>query len=644
MVKIQTILKIALSFIVFCFALNDGYSNKNPFKMELVNSNDIIECNIKVENNYSISIDSLFPSMTSLAITGKIIQLHENSFVRILLEDKHGKNYQVLESSRMYNDIDTVSLDSYGEETLSMYNVSPYKLKIFVTNARVEIDNLLYCSLNNLRRTYSQRISEIESLTNKRNQQLNIVDRINKYNIKHNALWRADTTYVSLLPWEKKKVVLGITDEGSYTNGIEYYAEGIYEVKSYSEFDRDSIWNDNLTSSLYVDEFDWRDRHGINWMTPVKHQGWTSACWAFASVGVCEAVANLYYNNKIDLDLSEQELISCSRKTTNPMVSSYIQPTLQWIKDNGIIDELAFPFDSSLDPIPCSEKNEMFSEHLFINGMTQVNCFPDSLKKYLIKLGPLAVVYRADGRSGHAVVLTGYGKLKEGDGIKISTSSGSTYSYIHPNDTRIGKTYWICKNSYGTDSGEGGYIKLYFPDYDGGRTVCGVIPSISTLNYDIVISDNDNDGYYFWGLGPKPSGCPDWIPDIPDGDDSDYSKGPMDEYGRLKELNPDLNDTVYISSNTTYLKKRFIYNHTVITEGNSLSLNNETIFYNNAIMKIQNGGTLIVDSAIVRNANIVVEQGGNLIVRNNGQILLVDGESFYIPQGANLSLINGVIQ
>lgn len=44
------------------------------------------------------------------------------------------------------------------------------------------------------------------------------------------------------------------------------------------------------------------------------------------------------------------------------------------------------------------------------------------------------------------------------------------------------------------------------------------------------------------------------------------------------------------------------------------------------------------------NANIVVEQGGNLIVRNNGQILLVDGESFYIPQGANLSLINGVIQ
>lgn len=48
---------------------------------------------------------------------------------------------------------------------------------------------------------------------------------------------------------------------------------------------------------------------------------------------------------------------------------------------------------------------------------------------------------------------------------------------------------------------------------------------------DIVCSDDDEDGYYFWGVGPKPSNCPSWIPNEPDGDDSDSCLGPIDEYG-----------------------------------------------------------------------------------------------------------------
>lgn len=80
-----------------------------------------------------------------------------------------------------------------------------------------------------------------------------------------------------------------------------------------------------------MDVWDWRNRHGANdpsspyfddddsgftgWITPIKNQAEPTGCGscsAFGTFGSFEAMINLYYNQHLDLDLSEQEQLSCN--------------------------------------------------------------------------------------------------------------------------------------------------------------------------------------------------------------------------------------------------------------------------------------------------------------------------------------------
>lgn len=59
--------------------------------------------------------------------------------------------------------------------------------------------------------------------------------------------------------------------------------------------------------------FDWRSYGGVNWLTAVRDQKNCGSCWAFAAVGVVEAHYNIVKNNaNLDLNLAEQDLVSCS--------------------------------------------------------------------------------------------------------------------------------------------------------------------------------------------------------------------------------------------------------------------------------------------------------------------------------------------
>ena len=64
------------------------------------------------------------------------------------------------------------------------------------------------------------------------------------------------------------------------------------------------------------------------------------------------------------------------------------------------------------------------------------------------------------------------------------------------------------------------------------------IYSITLTDQDIVCEDADGDGYYYWGIGQKPANCPYWVPNIPDGDDSNINLGHMDPYGNISNLYP----------------------------------------------------------------------------------------------------------
>ena len=332
------------------------------------------------------------------------------------------------------------------------------------------------------------------------------------------------------MSYSERKKLYG---QSTFPPGFEYYCGGVIST-GFSGTE-----NLNLKSatakSPYVDEWDWRDRHGKNWITPVKNQSSCGSCWAFAATGATEAIVNLYYNKVLNLDLSEQDLLSCSGAGTCD--GGYPSVALNYITNTGIVDEAAFPYAKA--NLPCSDKSKTAAELLQITGKIDFGstAYPkteDDLKRMLIEMGPVSGgLYDWS----HAMVLVGYKVVKEGDQFYYQDSHGAhSWITILAGDPMIGQTVWLFKNSWGQLAGDAGYLYTLTPITNIGWTHALKTPVISRVqNYDVVCEDADGDGYYWWGLGPKPANCPG--PDLADGDDSDPTLGPLDEYGYCTVIN-----------------------------------------------------------------------------------------------------------
>ncbi len=283
--------------------------------------------------------------------------------------------------------------------------------------------------------------------------------------------------------------------------------------------------------ATYVSEFSWRDRHGTDWVTPVKDQGYCKASWAFAGVATIEHHTNLFFNRHIDTDLSEQEAISCNLNN-NDCYSGDTFTVYAYASNaypGGISDETCFPYKAAK---PACNTCSSPSEKIKIKGDTRVTGVTDNaIKQALINKGPLSA--DVDNWT-QSVAVVGYKTVSSGDSL-FTPSSSSQWQTASSGNGLIGKTAWLVKNSEGTSWGDEGFAWLvgdlnsvYYPD--------GPITSEDYSGSDVACTDTDNDGYYFWGTGSKPGSCPSSANAEADGDDSDSDYGPMDAYGNLQEI------------------------------------------------------------------------------------------------------------
>ena len=508
-------------------------------------------------------------NISGILASGNIKFTSSNGYVRILVADQYGYEKLVYESFPLLAFKEGKdSFELMGFETGKIKDFVPEKVHILISDAIVEH---LKITVSGISVPQQAPAASLQARTRTVPLPPTFIDEdtrikflIYRLNLKleaSGALWRAGDTPFGRLSYEEKKAMYG----GVVPNfkGAEYYIGGILDIDAP---------NVNSKKSSYVPDFDWRTRHSATvkgspyfqneitgWITPVKDQKSCGSCWAFSAIGAMEAVAKLHKNTTCNFDLSEQELVSCSN--AGSCNGGWAASALDYISRKWIQDEISFPYKAQ--DRPCSEKgNPLYTiknagKELFnpIKGNDFASI--EKLKSMLLK-SPLA------GRISswsHAMTLVGYKTIKAGD---IVYEHYNTRIVVKPGDPHIGQTVWIFKNSWGENWGDHGFLYAYVNINNMVSSAAPTLPFeykyygsskyplfshqlISAISEPALAYDRDNDGYYWWGIGPRPKNLPASAKLEEDSDDSDASIGPMNQYG-LPTLLKDYD--LYIKDNT----------------------------------------------------------------------------------------------
>jgi C1A family cysteine protease len=209
--------------------------------------------------------------------------------------------------------------------------------------------------------------------------------------------------------------------------------------------------------------FDWRNAYGENWVTSSKNQGGCASCWAFAAVGVAEAALNIY--NKwpgLDLDLSEQDLVSCGHDDSalpdagNCITGGSDNKALYYIKNTGVVDETCFPYSATDEPCSniCTDGKQYHIQDKFtvIDGGGEA-VDKEAAIKALLDYGPSTAWIRA--YTDLYSYVNGIYEPSTGD-----NNGAHVINVIGYNETG---DYFIIKNTWGTGFGMNGfgYIKSW---------------------------------------------------------------------------------------------------------------------------------------------------------------------------------------
>ena len=225
----------------------------------------------------------------------------------------------------------------------------------------------------------------------------------------------------------------------------------------------------SIMASSLPPEFDWRNKDGKNWITPVKNQGQCGSCWAFAATGALEAEIKINSNNSnLDYDLSEQQLISCCPNcgSCNGGNSDF---AFNYANSSGLVKENWFGYDGSNS---ACEMNDYWKGNVkkgvswhYVDNWYQINL--NDLKSTVVNEGPVILYFRV------------YSNFNDYPG-GIYYPSGSLTQYSHAvvlvgyNDTG---RYLIIKNSWGAGWGESGYFRM---SYDATPIIWGALVMNST--------------------------------------------------------------------------------------------------------------------------------------------------------------------
>lgn len=611
---------------------------------DVINS---VALNVSVSNQDSVVLLDGSRMASGLFVSGCAnLENEYESYVRITVRDSYNSDYLVYELYPLLVDTQRCPFSKIGLETAYLDNIQAQSIKIETLNASVTLDSVYLVVPERSSRNMSK------AIPNRKVQCENIASKLNERLVAGHKTWRAGLTFVSQMTYEEKKGMSGGKVPVLY--GFDYYKGGVFVMP---EFYRSVSRNANTrTSDNYVTEWDWRNRHGKNWMTSVKDQNDPvncKSCWAFSALGTVESYINLYYNKILNIDLAEQELIAWDNNIGD-CEGGYVDSALYHVKIVGAIPENDFPYiaQNCLYDNIINQNNRIkiggFSDDYFDSYKTYHSTSylaeEDSIKRMLFRSPITFGIYPWT----HFVEVIGYKQIQSGEYYYISEDP-EIIDTIPQNDPLIGHTAWLFKNSYGTDWGNNGfgYIAMSLADAYGIHKLTGNVTcsgEILLTDNDIVCEDVDGDGYFNWGIGERPT-LPAWAPLDEDGDDSDCTKGPINEFGNLLEIAS--TDTIFIdySDYDTYSSPQYIHQHIKLYNEALLTISSIAFCRRGVSITIERGSTLYIEEGgVLENVILKPEPGSHIIIEDGGRIKHNKDVSFRIPIGVTLELNHGKIE